>query len=250
VGGVGAMTARIRALLRLFAIQASWNYERMQGIGMGYAAAPLLEGLKTTAPGRYAEAVARSAEYFNCHPYLAGVAVGALARTEEDGVPGPLIQRLRTALCGPLGALGDQVFWAGLLPALMALTMVAVAGGAGAWAVVSFLIVFNGVRLATAWWGLRTGLETGLQVAGAMQRSWLPRVGSWLGPAAGFLVGFAVPASGGYLLRGAPTGALASTLGIAIVGIVLFHRLPAMVTALRYGLALVGAALLWLWLVP
>lgn len=244
------MTRRLRALLRLFTIQASWNYERMQGIGMGYAAAPLLEGLKTGAPGRYSEAVARSSEYFNCHPYLAGLAVGALARAEEDAIPGPLIQRLRTALCGPLGALGDQVFWAGLLPALMALTMIAVAGGAGAWAVVSFVVVFNAARLATAWWGLRTGLETGLQVAGALQRSWLPRVGRWLGPAAAFLVGFAVPAGGGYLLSGAPAGAVVWALSVAMLGITLFYRLPAMVTALRYGLVLVAAALLWLWLVP
>ena len=37
------MNRRLRALLRLFAVQGTWNYERMLGVGMGYAAEPLLE---------------------------------------------------------------------------------------------------------------------------------------------------------------------------------------------------------------
>ena len=106
-----------RALLRLFAIQGTWNYERMLGVGMGYAAEPLLEDLKTVDPVRHGEAVVRSAEFFNCNPNLAGLALGATARAEYEAVPGTQIARLRTALCSPLGALGDELFWAGLVPA-------------------------------------------------------------------------------------------------------------------------------------
>ena len=35
-----------RSLLRLFTVQGSWNYERMQGIGMGVAEEPLLRDLQ------------------------------------------------------------------------------------------------------------------------------------------------------------------------------------------------------------
>jgi PTS system mannose-specific IID component len=241
------MRGTLRAFLRLLTVQASWNYERMQGIGMGYAAEPLLEDLKSADPGRHAEAVARSAEYFNCHPYLAGLAVGALARAEHEGTPGSQILRFRTALCSPLGALGDQVFWTGLLPALVGLCIVAIAAGAGLWAIGGFLLVFNACRLATAWWALRTGLASGFQVATALQESWLPRLAERLGPVAGLLSGLALPAAAGYLLAGAPAAALLAAALIGAVGMVLFRRLPVLVTALRYGLLLSVGSLLWVW---
>ncbi|HET7599585.1 MAG TPA: PTS system mannose/fructose/sorbose family transporter subunit IID, partial [Gemmatimonadales bacterium] len=60
------MTGTRAALLRLFAIQGTWNYERMLGVGMGYAAEPLLRDLRSVDPSRHPEAVARSAEFFNC----------------------------------------------------------------------------------------------------------------------------------------------------------------------------------------
>src|SRR5262249_2656364 len=123
--GGAPMTGRWRALLRLLAVQGTWNYERMLGVGMGYAAEPLLEDLKTVDPVRHGEAVVRSAEFFNCNPNLAGLALGATARAEYEDVPGPQIVRLRTALCSPLGALGDDLFWAGLVPALVGATLAA-----------------------------------------------------------------------------------------------------------------------------
>ena len=133
-----------RAWLRLFAVQGTWNYERMLGVGMGYAAEPLLEDLKTVDPVRHTEAVVRSAEFFNCHPNLAGLALGATARAEYDGVPGAQIARLRTALCSPLGALGDQLFWAGLVPLLVGAALVGIVLGARWWAVGGFLLLHGG----------------------------------------------------------------------------------------------------------
>src|SRR5207237_102193 len=61
-------------------------------------------------------ALARESHYFNAHPYLASVAVGALARAELDGEPPERIERFRTALAGPLGSVGDRLVWAGWLP--------------------------------------------------------------------------------------------------------------------------------------
>src|SRR6185503_17489808 len=81
------VTGGWHALLRLLAVQGTWNYERMLGVGMGYAAEPLLEDLKTVDPVRHGEAVVRSAEFFNCNPNLAGLALGATARAEYEAVP-------------------------------------------------------------------------------------------------------------------------------------------------------------------
>ena len=38
-------------------------------------------------------------------------------------MPGAQITRLRAALTSPLGALGDQLFWAGVVPAAMGLAI-------------------------------------------------------------------------------------------------------------------------------
>ena len=145
-----------------FAVQGTWNYERMLGVGMGYAAEPLLEDLKTVDPVRHSEAVVRSAEFFNCNPNLAGLALGATARAEYEAVPGAQIVRLRTALCSPLGALGDELFWAGAGAGTRGrLRSSRVVLGAGWWAVVGLLVVYNIIRSWTGVWSLRTGMAPG-----------------------------------------------------------------------------------------
>jgi len=116
-----SVTAFVRSALRLLTVQAAFNYERMIGVGLGYASEPLLRALPGGREGQhYHEALGRAAGYFNAHPYLVGLAAGATARAEHEGVPGPQVERLRTALVGPLGAVGDRLVWAGTLPAASA----------------------------------------------------------------------------------------------------------------------------------
>ena len=97
-----------RALIRLLGVQASWNYERMQGTGVGHAAEPVLRAAFEGDTARYRETLGRASAFFNANPYVAAAAVGAEARAEVDGVPAQQVDRLRTALCGPLGSLGDR----------------------------------------------------------------------------------------------------------------------------------------------
>jgi len=227
---------RVRAFLRLFAIQGDWNYERMLGVGMGYAAEPLLDELRTRDPVRHTAAVVRSAEFFNCNPNLAGLALGALARAERDGVPGEQVSRLRTALCGPLGAIGDRLFWTGVVPALSALAIAAVVLGAGAWAIAGFLLAYNTLRVGTAWWSLRTGLREGLQVGGAVGRSWLPRAAERVGPMAGFAVGLAIPLAGRWLMQGLAPTVMALVLFLAVGGVALSRWGGTHYSAVRYAL--------------
>ncbi len=242
------LTPLTRAFLRLAAVQGSWSYERMLGTGMGYAALPLLENLRKENPGRYREAVARQAEFFNAQPFLAGLALGAAVRAEYDDVPGEKIARLRTALCGPLGALGDQLFWTGILPALVAGAMVSIALGWAVAGLVGFLVAFNSIRLAVAWWGLRRGWDAGLQVGTVVQKSWLPRAISLVGPLAGFTVGLALPVVAGSLLEVADSAQLAVALGCAALGIGAARFSPR-ITGLRFTLAMAVLLFLWQWMI-
>ena len=231
------MNGRLRALLRLFAVQGTWNYERMLGVGMGYAAEPLLEDLKAVDPVRHGEAVVRSAEFFNCNPNLAGLALGATARAEYEAVPGSQIVRLRTALCSPLGAMGDEFFWAGLVPALVGASLVAVVLGAGWWAIAGFLLVYNGVRLWTSYWSLRTGMASGMGIGSAIHGSWLPKAIERVGPVAAFTMGTAIPVVTAWYLKGFGWTVGLSAAAVAMAGIALTRWFGPMLTTVRFALA-------------
>jgi mannose PTS system EIID component len=230
------MNGRLRAMLRLFAIQGTWNYERMLGVGMGYAAEPLLEDLKAVDPVRHGEAVVRSAEFFNCNPNLAGLALGATARAEYEAVPGPQIVRLRTALCSPLGALGDQLFWAGLVPALGGFALIGVVLGAGWFAIGGFLVIYNTIRLWTSYWSLRTGMATGMRVGAAIGSSWLPPAIERVGPLAGFALGAAIPVVAAWYLTGFGWAAAVGAAGVAVAGIALTRWFGPALTSVRFAL--------------
>ncbi len=239
-----------RAYFRLFAIQGAWNYERLTGIGMGYAAQPLLEDLKVSDPARHAEAVVRSAEYFNSHPYLAGAALGALVRAEYDLVSGAQITRLRTALTSPLGALGDQLFWVGLAPATAAAAGLAVVLDLGVGSVLAILLAYNLVRLGTSWWALNIGLRSGMRLGAALGDSWLPAAATRAGVVAGGLVGMLLPVTAGWLLEGQQFTGLATAVATLGLGLGASWALGPRITAVRFGLGALGAALLLAWGLP
>ena len=240
------MKPRGEALLRLFAVQASYTYERMLGIGVGHASAPLLRKTLSARSARERhEAIARSADFFNSHPYLAGVAVGAEVKAEQDGAPGAVITRLRTALSGPLGSLGDQLIWAGWVPALVGFAL-ATAPWAGLWAIVAIVVVHNALRFWLMSWGLDLGLREGLGVGAALQRSWLPRGAADAQRLAAFAIGLAVPIVARTVLVGVSLRQALPTVACGLVGALLtlapFARTR--ITGLRFGLLLLGLAIL------
>jgi PTS system mannose-specific IID component len=212
--------------LRLLAIQGSWNYEILLGNGVGFSIEPALRHLPGGVDGdRYREALARQCQYFNAHPYLAAVAVGALARAELDGEPPARIERFRTALCGPLGSLGDRLIWAGWLPFCSILALLAYGRGASAPAVVLvFLIIYNAGHLSLRAWALRIGWRDGLRVAGALGNPVLQHGPRYIGQAAALLAGIALPLAV-YRVIGVGRGLFEGVLVAVALGGVLLARL-------------------------
>ena len=164
---------RIAIFVRLLAIQGSWNYETLLGNGIGFCIEPALRllpgGIHTPA---FHAALARESRYFNAHPYLASVAVGALARAELDGEAPERIERFRTALCGPLGSVGDRLVWAGWLPFCSLASLALFGLGAGTLAVVGFfLLAYNAGHFA-----LRIGdsIQVGRTVSASHRRWAIP----------------------------------------------------------------------------
>jgi PTS system mannose-specific IID component len=229
-----------RAFLRLLSVQGSYNYERMVGVGFGVAEEPLLRDLDD---GRYRPAVARGAHFFNAHPYLVGLAVGAAARAEHDGAPPDQVERLRDTLCGPLGSLGDRLVWAGWLPFLAGAALVAIALGAGWAAVAAFFLVYNIGHLALRWWGLKAGWAYGTRVSMALHHPVLQKAGAVLGPAMAFAVGAALPLSASSLAAPFPRWAQWAVLVTAGVCFLLLRWRGDRINGLRLALGLCAVAL-------
>jgi mannose/fructose/N-acetylgalactosamine-specific phosphotransferase system component IID len=108
-------------LFRSFFIQTVWNYQSYLSIGFSYALVPVVRKLYRQKTD-IINFLRRHLDFYNSHPYFSSFALGAIAKIEEDQVAEdkydyPSLQRLKNALIGPLGALGDQLFWGNIKPA-------------------------------------------------------------------------------------------------------------------------------------
>jgi PTS system mannose-specific IID component len=233
---------RIAIFVRLLAIQGSWNYETLLGNGIGFCIEPALRllpgGIHTPA---FHAALARESRYFNAHPYLASVAVGALARAELDGEPPERIERFRTALCGPLGSVGDRLVWAGWLPFCSLASLALFGLGAGTLAVVGFfLLAYNAGHFALRIWGLNTGWTHGLRVASALGNPVLRRGPQQIGRVAALATGIAIPLALGRIIG--PGRNLIGVLLVAVaLGALVIVRLQGRFEGWRLSLVLLTA---------
>lgn len=175
---------------RTFAVQGSWNYRTLIGGGMAFALLPLLRRIHAGDPVRLSEAITRHLGSFNSHPYLAGMAVGALARAEFEQESAERIQKFRTALRGPLGTVGDRVVWASWRPACLLVAIAAFGFGLDPiGSVVLFLALYNIGHLTIRVWGFRRGWRDGLDVGKAFHEQWLKTVPRVLAPVILLLLG-------------------------------------------------------------
>lgn len=186
---------RLSMYARCLAIQGSWNYEILVGNGVGFCVEPALRQLPGGIHGQpYREALARQSVYFNAHPYLAALAIGALARAEVEQVAPPRIERFRTALCGPLGSIGDRLVWAAWLPACSLVALLLFGVGASAPVVVlGFLVLYNVGHFGLRDWALRAGWRHGLRVATALGHPVLQHGPRYIGRVSAVLGGLALP---------------------------------------------------------
>ncbi len=222
---------------RSFLVQGSWNYKVMQGLGMAFAILPALRHLNDSGGEPLGERLARHAEHFNAHPYFSSVALGALVRLEAEGESPETVRRFRSAVRGPLGALGDRLVWATWLPLSAVLALVLYWIGLPGWlAVATFLVVFNALHLSIRLLGFGLGFDAGtavgLRLRGLAVTGRIERVSGVLLFLVGLLGGlllegeFAAPSGVG--VRWAGAAALAFLVGI--VGGVRFWRPAAIVT--------------------
>ncbi len=235
-----------RVFWRCLFLQAAWNRRGMQNLGFAYAIDPALRRLYED-PAKRSEALRRHLATFNCHPYTAAAIVGGAIHHEErvaagEEPPGaPLAYK--QVLQGPLAAVGDGFFWAGMRPFFGALA--AVGTLLLGWpALVASLVVYNALHLWLRWSLFRAGYRTGDAVVVRLAALSLPTWAARLRDGGAVLCGVAA----GVLALGAAgrlgPGGGALVLAVAAAGVVVLglrvRLLPTAYAALGLG-AVVGA---------
>lgn len=136
---------RLYIWFRLLLLQASWNFERLQGVGFFYS---LLPGLRKLYSGEKLLAVSRKyVGYFNTHVYLAPMVAGAVLKLEEDQASGDADQAVevddfKEMVAAPYAAIGDALFWGGLRPLAAGIALFFAVKGI-LWAPLIFILIYN-----------------------------------------------------------------------------------------------------------
>lgn len=210
--------------LRASLLQATWNYERQQGIGWAWALEPALRRLYPD-PALRRERLAEHTAYFNTQPTMASLALGAVAALEErratgEGPDAEAVARIKGVLGSSLAVLGDRLFWFTLRPVTACLGIWIVLGGHRMGGLVMWLL-YNLVHLGVRWAGVRWGYAAGPAVLSGGLRERFDRLTRLLAALGAVLIGVilawivAPTDSGPSLLFGA---ALGGGLGLGLVG--------------------------------
>lgn len=236
----------VSIFVRQLAVQASWNYELLLGTGIGFCLEPALRRLPGGREGdAYRAAMARQSAYFNAHPYLTAVAVGSLARAELEHAPPGQIERFRTALCGPLGSVGDRLVWAGWLPFCSLVGLAAFGLGAGpGLALLIFLALYNVGHIGLRVWGLRVGWKHGMRVAAALANPVLRQGPQYIARAAALLAGIALPLALDRII-GPGRALLGGVLLATVAGATLLARLHGRIEGWRIALGVLAICVVY-----
>ena len=131
-------------------LQASFNYERMQAGGWLYCILPGLVKIHTNKED-LAASMEHNLEFFNTHPFLVTFVMGIVLSLEQQKTDIGTIRAVRVAAMGPLGGIGDSIFWLTLVPITAGITANMAIGGSIAGPIL-FLLIFNAVQFAVRFW--------------------------------------------------------------------------------------------------
>lgn len=243
---------RRRIWWRCLGLQATWNNQRMQNLGLLAAFSPWTRWRGLDADARRALA-RRYLGFFNTNPYLASFVVGGLLRLENDRQDGhapadAMVAGFRDSLSRACGAIGDELFWLGLRPAYLVLALVL------AWLVawplaLATVAIFALGQLYLRWRGLAAAFRLGPGVVGVLSRPVWHRAVAWSRRLALGLTGFLV---GCFFARGSADG-LPAASGPLVVLVAVGLGIPCLLRQRHAGetlfllaaVAVAGSALLF-----
>ena len=143
-------------------LQGSFNYERMQANGWLYGILPGLLAIHGEGSDDLKLSMAHNQEFFNTHPFLVTFVMGIILSLEQQKADINTIRAVRVAAMGPLGGIGDAIFWFTLVPIAAGIcSNMAIEGNI--MGPILFLLIFNvvqfGVRFFLMHWSYNLGTK-------------------------------------------------------------------------------------------
>ena len=187
---------------RSFLVQSSFNYERMQSGGWTYSLIPALKVIHKDKED-LAVALQDHMLFLNTSPQLMTLLLGIVIAMEEAREPRESIQAVKVGIMGPLGGIGDAIFFLTLLP---------IAAGIGASLALDgniagpfiFLLLYNVPYLFVKFYLMRFGYSAGTMAIDKMAQGtkMLSRAGTIVGiSVVGALVASTVKLSLAYVIQ-------------------------------------------------
>ena len=143
-------------------LQGSFNYERMQAAGWLYGILPGLLAIHGEDTEDLKLSMAHNLEFFNTHPFLVTFVMGIILSLEQQKADINTIRAVRVAAMGPLGGIGDAIFWFTLVPIAAGIcSNMAIQGSI--MGPIMFLLIFNLVQFLVRFWLMHWSYNLGTQ---------------------------------------------------------------------------------------
>lgn len=151
---------------RYLALNCMNDYPGQMHNGYTFSMLPIIDKVYEEKDERI-KAKKRHMEYFNITPNIAGFALGISAAMEEENAQNPdfdetTINTVKTALMGPLSAIGDTLFPATLRILATSLCITMAAAG-NVFAPILFLLMYNIPNYLARWYSLKYGYDMGME---------------------------------------------------------------------------------------
>lgn len=175
-------------------LQASFNYERMQASGWLWSMLPGLKKIHTNKED-LAASMSHNLDFFNTHPFLVTFVMGIVLSMEQQKIDIQTIRAVRVAAMGPLGGIGDSLFWFTLVPIMAGICAPMAMEGNPVGPILFFIVTF-GVEMALRYGLMYWSYALGTNAIGALTKNAkeFTRAASILGV---FVVGALISAFGG-----------------------------------------------------
>ncbi len=156
-----------KIFLRTLFVQGSWNFKSLIGLGFCYSAIPIAKRLYKDTDDQK-DFLNRHLCFFNAHPYFSSWCLGAVAKIEFEAEQKhwadlEAVKIFKSRLTGPLGSIGDQLFWSGIKPLVSGIAFCC-ALLLGWLAVPLFLVLYNVPHFYTRYKGLFMGHKKGFEI--------------------------------------------------------------------------------------
>ena len=112
--------------------------------------------------------MAHNLDFLNTHPFLVTFVMGIVLSLEQNKVDTQTIRSVRISAAGPLGGIGDALFWLTLVPIVGGITANMALNDASIIGAILFLVIFNAVQFAIRYFLMHWSYNLGTSAVGML----------------------------------------------------------------------------------